>query len=194
MGSRKEALKALRELHRKSIDMDLTPRELFSPEETVGLAAIERSIPIVAAALLEQTLEQTLISWMPHLSRLEIEQLFAPHRDALLSAFSSKIRISYAMGVISREMRDDLDLIRHIRNIFAHCHGHVDFRTPEIVEICSHFELIKNWVAQSFWLAPVDAMERFRVTASLRMISLMSAEKRPANQAEQYSEKDQPGP
>jgi hypothetical protein len=162
MSSRSSALTALKKLHRQPIDMTLTPRELFSPEEMAGPKSIERGIPIVAASILEQTLEAALLSRMPHLTTREKEQLFGPNGDPLLATFSAKTRLSYALRVINKETRDDLDLIRYIRNAFAHIHGHIDFDTPEIIDACEHFHLINNWIPNFLMLRPTELSVNFK--------------------------------
>lgn len=53
-------------------------------------------------------------------------------RDGALSTMFSTIHLAYAMGIIDSTMRKDLDIIRRIRNAFAHAKRPVTFQTPEI--------------------------------------------------------------
>ncbi len=54
-----------------------------------------------------------------------------------LTTFSNKIYLAHAMGLIDEITRADLNIIRNIRNIFAHAMGHVSFANPEIQQECN---------------------------------------------------------
>jgi hypothetical protein len=56
--------------------------------------------------------------------------------DGILSSLSAKIKMAYAMSLIGPVTRHDLDLIRYIRNEFAHSKIHFDFETPEVKPCC----------------------------------------------------------
>lgn len=56
--------------------------------------------------------------------------------DAPLASFSARIRMAYALGIISKEMRADLDAIRDIRNVFAHAQKHITFDTHAVRSAC----------------------------------------------------------
>jgi len=47
--------------------------------------------------------------------------------DAPLATFSSKIKLAFALGLITRKTRRQLDVIRQLRNDFAHARGALDF-------------------------------------------------------------------
>jgi DNA-binding MltR family transcriptional regulator len=62
--------------------------------------------------------------------------------DRPLASFSARIRAAYAFGLISKGVRDDLDLIRRIRNRFAHAHhGGLDFSNAEVVAWCGSLQI-----------------------------------------------------
>lgn len=63
--------------------------------------------------------------------------------DSDLSTFSSRTKTAYCMGLISESMFHDLNIIRKIRNKFAHkMHGY-SFDEPEIVDWCNSLKLAK---------------------------------------------------
>lgn len=64
----------------------------------------------------------------------------APLRD-----FGSKIRLSYALGIIGAKAKADLDLIRHIRNTFAHSRAELTFELPEVADACALLTLSERW-------------------------------------------------
>jgi len=57
-----------------------------------------------------------------------VDPLF--HVYAPFSTFSAKIQVSYAMGLIEEQLHTTLDLIRRLRNDFAHERKAVSFQTP----------------------------------------------------------------
>ena len=57
-----------------------------------------------------------------------------------LGTFSSKILLAYAFNFIGPETRHDLDLIRILRNGFAHCKKAFGFTTPEVAAVCAELK------------------------------------------------------
>jgi DNA-binding MltR family transcriptional regulator len=57
--------------------------------------------------------------------------------EAPLSNFSARIKTAYCLGLITKKEYDDLNLIRKIRNKFAHrLHGY-SFDHKEIIDWCN---------------------------------------------------------
>jgi hypothetical protein len=92
-----------------------------------------------AALLLATNLENSL--------RIAIERklgLAEKHRTMLfeeeaspLRDFAARTRMGYALGLFGEETKKSLDIIRLIRNAFAHAPSPVRFSTPEIEEACA---------------------------------------------------------
>jgi DNA-binding MltR family transcriptional regulator len=99
----------------------------------------ERSHAIVAAALLEQALETTLLTHF-RVDETEARTLFAD-QEGSISTFAIKIKLAYALGVIDPVIRTELTQIKNIRNVFAHTRASVTFRTPEIANACNILKL-----------------------------------------------------
>jgi DNA-binding MltR family transcriptional regulator len=87
-------------------------------------------IVIAAAAILDNQLERALKRAMRPLSNNMYERLFDSSRP--LNSFSSKIIMAHALGIISVDLYEELEKIRHIRNQFAHSSGFLHFGSPEI--------------------------------------------------------------
>lgn len=68
----------------------------------------------------------------------EISKLFEYPNP--LNSFASKIQMSYCLGLIQKEMYEDFERIRKIRNTFAHGYDYKDFATHEIAIIV--FDLV----------------------------------------------------
>ena len=90
----------------------------------------DRGAGIVAAAVLEDALETTIEQRLLELSADRREKLFG--RLAPLSTFSAKIELGFALGLFSNEGRKALDMIRDVRNKFAHEMKIITFDDPGI--------------------------------------------------------------
>lgn len=77
----------------------------------------ERAIAILGGTFLDMALQHILYSFFPE-DEKEVEKLFG--QDQPLGTFSGKITICYCLGLIDRMVKDDLNLVRKIRNKFAH--------------------------------------------------------------------------
>jgi hypothetical protein len=105
--------------------------------------ASERSAVIVGAAQLDTVLEQFLITV---LQPGDDKQLFGTY--GLLGTTSSKINIASRLGIIDADVKRTLELIRRIRNDFAHSletatlsEGTQRNRLNELVKLCEKNEV-----------------------------------------------------
>jgi hypothetical protein len=60
---------------------------------------------------------------------------------AKFGTFKEKIKKAFALELIGRETKQNLEVVRAVRNVFAHSLADVRFTTPEIEKAC---ELIKG--------------------------------------------------
>lgn len=98
----------------------------------------DRVTAIMLASLLEDALTVALIQNFKKLTKQEERNIFGPEMP--LSTFSSKIKISYALGICDKRQFNNLDAIRHIRNAFSHSKRPRDFSTQEISKMCEFIE------------------------------------------------------
>jgi DNA-binding MltR family transcriptional regulator len=77
----------------------------------------ERTIAILGGTFLEMALEHLLYAFLPD-DEKEVKKLFEYNQP--LGNFSNKITLSYCLGLIDKMVKDDLNLVRKIRNKFAH--------------------------------------------------------------------------
>jgi DNA-binding MltR family transcriptional regulator len=92
----------------------------------------DRGCVILGAALLADALEDLLRSFCrdrPEDVKATIDPLFEGY--APLSTFSARIQIAFALGILPRQLRDKIDLVRRLRNDFAHEWGPIDFEDPK---------------------------------------------------------------
>jgi hypothetical protein len=92
-------------------------------------------------------------AWLDVQLKRRIELLLVDDRKAMaplfaglgpLSTFSARIRVAYGLGIVSRASFADLQLIKKIRNLFAHdLHG-LSFSDDEIAKLCRQLGTPKN--------------------------------------------------
>lgn len=110
-------------------------------------ALVPRETAIVGVHLVEIMLERGLRRRFSHLTKKELQELFEGFGP--LSSFSAKIKVAYAIGMIPSSVKKDLEIMKEIRNAFAHSFTKLDFNQPDIREICS---------SSFFWLEHLLAL------------------------------------
>jgi hypothetical protein len=96
----------------------------------------DRACAILQATWTELIVERTLRA------RLRFEgasQIF--DSNGPIASFSDKIIMAFGMGVFGTKTRHDLNLIRHLRNGFAHCRLPLRFNSPEVKGVCDNLLL-----------------------------------------------------
>lgn len=94
-----------------------------------------RSAAILMAADLESTLEFAIIIRLKRNDEKTIDNLIS--RDGPLSSFSAKIHLAYAMGLVDDDAFNDINIIRRVRNAFAHSPRPIDFSEEVIANECA---------------------------------------------------------
>jgi DNA-binding MltR family transcriptional regulator len=90
----------------------------------------DRGCAIFGAALLGEGLEELLKAFFRQTpeDKKFVNSLFEGY--APLATFSAKLQLAYALAILSREYRDKIELIRRLRNDFAHEAGPLSFDDP----------------------------------------------------------------
>lgn len=88
----------------------------------------ERGTVLVWASILDEMLTKLLKSFLVPLDKGKLDEIFEP--DGPLSTFSAKIKIAFAVGLITKEEADCLNSVRKIRNDFAHKIGETLTQPP----------------------------------------------------------------
>jgi mannitol operon repressor len=94
----------------------------------------DRGGALVGAALLDTRLERLLLS---HMVEGKVTNELVIGRNAPLGTFSSRINACFALGLITTLERHDLNLVRNIRNEFAHREHGLTFEDEKIKGLCS---------------------------------------------------------
>jgi hypothetical protein len=106
-----------------------------------------RATALVLGAILEQSLETAIMSHCIALDEKEQRKLFSGGEDGPMN-FAVKIRLAFALGIYGEKSRDQLDIIRNIRNVFAHDKGHLHFDDGIVAELCNQL----RWAYEFDWV------------------------------------------
>ncbi|WP_157676490.1 hypothetical protein [Afipia sp. GAS231] len=103
----------------------------------VGIEEIQnepdRSAGIVAATMLESSIEDAILLRLIPMSNTHREALFGG--EAFFANFASKIELGFSLGLYGPRTKSELGYIRKIRNQFAHYAGR-SFGHGEIAKLC----------------------------------------------------------
>lgn len=108
----------------------------------------DRGYVILFGSILEDFLTQALLDKMVPLNADERERIFGP--DQPVGSFSAKLRMAHALGIISRDARRQIDVIREMRNACAHSRFPITFDK----ELAGALSLLSR--NRSTYKAPVD--------------------------------------
>lgn len=93
----------------------------------------DRGCALFAAAYIDTAIEELLRASLLEGVKID-EDLFKG--IAPLASFSGRTKLAYYLGLISAELRNDLNSIRRIRNDFAHDATILSFETQSIADRC----------------------------------------------------------
>jgi hypothetical protein len=99
---------------------------------------------LVMSGLIEDELEKLLLTAGRPLSNRTAKIIFESMGP--LSSFSAKIEIAFMFELIDETVRDDLRIIKGVRNAFAHTARPVHFNSPLIAKQCWK---LSNWKENS---------------------------------------------
>lgn len=101
----------------------------------------DRSVALVGAALVEHFLERAIAARLrlPN-SKKDKDFLFGARGPG--SSFENKIYLSYALKVTAEKTTRDLELIRAIRNEFAHDMNEINFTSAHICNRIDEFHAV----------------------------------------------------
>lgn len=102
----------------------------------------DRGCVLLSSSLIDVELERLFKMYLVD-DEKSFEKIFK--NTGGLATFSSKIEMLYLIGLLTQRMKDDLHIIRKIRNKFAHSAEPIDFSTNSISDLSknlkSHYRL-----------------------------------------------------
>lgn len=102
----------------------------------------DRGCALILAANLDNRLRGLLENYFVEQSKGKDNDLF--QGNGCLSTFSSRIAISFSSGLLGEDERCDLDIIRKIRNDFAHNECSIGFASELVSERCNSLKSYQN--------------------------------------------------
>jgi len=130
----------------------------------------DRAAAVLGAAYLDRALEHLLRKRLLGGNKLKDELL---NTDKPLGSFSARIKVAFAVGSLHKAAYHDLEIIRRIRNEFAHQTMGFSFQRPEIVSRCEQLQL-PVWFSQ-IGLPATDSRIRFNYAVTILATLLIPA-------------------
>jgi hypothetical protein len=128
--SRNAILEALAQIGNSELSSEHIP-DFF---KEIGAVDNHRGAALLLATHLEDALQFALINRLK-INHKRFNDIFG--YDAPMGTFDRKVRVAHAIGMITDETRLTLDVIRRIRNAFAHALIPISFNTPQVTNACS---------------------------------------------------------
>ncbi len=117
----------------------------YSERRAVGITE-GRATALVLGAILEQGLEMAILTHCLGLDEAGRDRFFAGNEDGPMT-FAVKMRFGFALGLYGKNSLDDIDLVRRIRNLFAHDSGHLSFNDKVVADLCNQIK----WLNRTVW-------------------------------------------
>lgn len=123
----------------------------------------QRGGVLLGAAMLDDCLLKLLKGFMVDSAAHEVERLLEGGLSAPLGSFSARTLIAYCLGLISEDEFKDIEIIRDIRNKFAHNLLEISFDNQSIQDKC------KNLTASNIIPSNIefDASSRFLIAVAM---------------------------
>jgi DNA-binding MltR family transcriptional regulator len=100
----------------------------------------DRAVAVLQAAMVDQTLEAAIKRKLsPNLSGDFLKDLF--EFEGVIGSFSNKITMGFALGVFGKKTFHDLNIIRALRNAFAHLRKPMRFSSPAVAGMCENLTI-----------------------------------------------------
>jgi DNA-binding MltR family transcriptional regulator len=103
----------------------------------------DRALALVGIVYLEDALRSAISKHFAPTRPSSIDGLLFEDEQAPLGTLAARTRLAAALGIISDQQRQDLNVIRVIRNVFGHSSESVSFGKKEIQEALSSLNLYK---------------------------------------------------
>jgi hypothetical protein len=136
---------------------------------------------VIAAAWVDDALEEYLRRFLSRDPKLA-NSLLQP--EGALGTFGVRIKLAYALGMISEEVRRDLDVIRLVRNDFAHLRDASGFENPSVIQRCRGLYAFRCYASAGRMLDAHHARDTWflHFCWRLRLLTLLPASRQQARQ------------
>jgi hypothetical protein len=113
----------------------------------------DRTAALLPAALVDTSLIRPIAAAArpPNAQELRVSETL------LSSDFSAKIKKAFAHGLIGPDTKKNLEVIKEVRNAFAHSLSEIEFATPEVERACAMLTPPPN---MAFYVDPAENPQR----------------------------------
>jgi hypothetical protein len=101
--------------------------------------------------MIERALRIAILSRFIPLQTDEENRLFEFDQKGPIADLAMRIRIARALGLFGANTLQDLEKIRHIRNLFAHSPDIITFAEKDITEACAFFHALQTASPDTTW-------------------------------------------
>jgi DNA-binding MltR family transcriptional regulator len=108
-------------------------------------------VAIVGSSMIERALRIAILSRFIPLQADEENKLFEFDQKGPIADLAMRIRIARALGLFGTNTFQDLEKIRHIRNLFAHSPDIITFAEKDITEACAFFHALQTASPDTTW-------------------------------------------
>ncbi len=122
----------------------------------------DRGCALMATAYIDERLATLLKAYFVNDLKL-MKELFA--HSGPLGTFSSRIDVAYAVGLISSDLHREINLLRKIRNEFAHEHRVLTFESPAVKSRCGELSVSSH-------LSNIPSRRQFLTTLMMVLATL----------------------
>jgi hypothetical protein len=144
--------------------------EVFWPYMELLNKESDRGAVLISTGFLEQQLRDILAAFM-------CEGTSAPLLDganAPLGRFSSRISACHALGLITANEHNDLNILRRVRNDFAH-DIHTSFETQSVIDRCANLKhRAMDYDSKELGKVRVGTGGQFRTAATGVILNLLN--------------------
>jgi len=133
----------------------------------------DRGAATTMASLADVAMNGILIYGLGIKEQSAIKALFVGDK-APLSTFEAKCQVALGIGLIGEITHNNLEVIRHIRNTFAHAIANISFEEPEMTRACNRLKLSDDH--QFFINSLTDHVKRHRYGYACHAIYVRSLE------------------
>lgn len=122
----------------KAVKLEDLGKERPTPDDLANFlsyaeAESDRGAATMAASLVEIKLRDALVA---RLSDIDQVEKWLDGDNAPFKTFNARIKFAYALGIYDRSIEGRLDLVRKVRNAFAHRALPLDFSHPAVAQAC----------------------------------------------------------
>ncbi len=130
----------------------------------------DRAAAVLAGCYLDEMLELLLKKFLIQDAKFIAKYVLGNSPSVTIDSFAKKARIAYALGLLREDEYSDLDIVRRIRNEFAHqLHG-LSFDTQKISDLCFNLKLAQLTIDKLLCDTKYTDGARFRYTIAVGIL------------------------